>query len=446
MHVGKYVFSQLCEFLPKRAFDCLVAKYEGDKYVKSFSCWNQLLVLLIGQLSHRESLRDLVVTLSAHRSKFHHLGLGKSVSRSNLAKANEIRDVRIFQEFSERMIRLACEERADMAGLFPHGELYAFDSSTINFCLKKFWWSHAQEGYGGIKLHSLYDTIRDVPVFNLITDHSVSDSTIMDCIPYCSGAFYVFNKAYVSTPQLRKINEIRAFFIVCRKRNMVYTVLEEKSRLPAEEGIMADRTIRFTSRIAGKGYPDALRQVIYYSKELNETFDFITNNRQVPALDIALAYKYRWRIEVFFKWMKQHLKIKESYVTSENAVKIRRLRLDISTYMLLRILSLSLFEKLPLMMLFEENREENYQNDTQLNLNFFSGHVWGVDTPEEVSAKQIIGTRVRFIPEVARSVSGQVSTRSLVSENTFWEELKLDSSASSSGGGEVEEGEDGSFG
>ena len=388
MHVGKYVFSQLCEFLPKRAFDCLVTKYEGDKYVKSFSCWNQLLMLLIGQLSHRESMRDLIVSLNAHRSKFHHLGgVGKSVSRSNLAKANEIRDVRIFQKFSERMIRLACEERADMTGLFPHGELYAFDSSTINFCLKRFWWSHAQEGYGGIKLHSLYDAIRDVPVFNLITDHSVSDSTIMDCIPYCSGAFYVFDKAYVSTPQLRKINEIRAFFIVRRKRNMVYTVLEEKGRLPAEEGIMADRTIRFTSRIAGKGYPDALRKVIYYSKELNETFDFITNNRQVPALDIALAYKYRWRIEVFFKWMKQHLKIKEFYGTSENAVKIqiysaitayclvaiaeRRLRLDISTYMLLRILSLSLFEKFPLMMLFEENGEENYQNDTQLNLNFF---------------------------------------------------------------------------
>lgn len=344
-------------------------------------------MLLIGQLSHRESLRDLIVSLSAHRSKFHHLGLGKSVSRSNLARANEIRDVRIFQEFSERMVRLACEERADMAGLFPHGELYAFDSSTVNFCLKRFWWSCAQQGYGGIKLHSLYDVIRDVPVFNLITDHSVSDSTVMDSIPYCSGAFYVFDKAYVCTTQLHNINEIRAFFIVRRKRNMAYTVLEEKGQLPAEEGVMADRTIRFTSRIAGTGYPDALRQVIYYSKELNETFDFITNNRQVPALDIALAYKYRWRIEVFFKWMKQHLKIKEFYGTSENAVKIqiycaitaycmvaiaeRRLRLGVSTYILLRILSLSLFEKLPLMMLFEENREENYQNDTQLSLNFF---------------------------------------------------------------------------
>lgn len=397
MHVGKYVFSQLCEFLPKRAFDCLVAKYEGDKYVKSFSCWNQLLVLLIGQLSHRESLRDLIVSLSAHRSKFHHLGLGKSVSRSNLARANEIRDVRIFQEFSERMVRLACEERADMAGLFPHGELYAFDSSTVNFCLKRFWWSCAQQGYGGIKLHSLYDVIRDVPVFNLITDHSVSDSTVMDSIPYCSGAFYVFDKAYVSTTQLHNINEIRAFFIVRRKRNMAYTVLEEKGQLPAEEGVMADRTIRFTSRIAGTGYPDALRQVIYYSKELNETFDFITNNRQVPSLDIALAYKYRWRIEVFFKWMKQHLKIKEFYGTSENAVKIqiycvitaycmvaiaeRRLRLGVSTYILLRILSLSLFEKLPLMMLFEENREENYQNDTQLSLNFFLVDTCVCDTP-----------------------------------------------------------------
>lgn len=388
MHVGKFVFSQLCDFLPKRAFDCIVTKYEGDKYIKSFSCWNQLLVLLIGQLSHRESLRDLIVSLNAHRNKFHHLGLGKSVSRSNLSKSNEIRDVRIFQEFSERMIRLACAERADMTGLFPHGELYAFDSSTINFCLKRFWWSHAQEGCGGIKLHSLYDAIRDVPVFNLVTDHSVSDCTVMDCIPYRSGAFYVFDKAYVSTPKLRNINEINAFFIVRRKRNMAYTVLEEKNLIQAtEEGIMTDRTIRFTSRIARKGYPDTLRQVIYYSKEQNETFDFLTNNLQVPALDIALAYKYRWRIEVFFKWMKQHLRIKEFYGTSENAVKIqiysaiiayclvavaeRKLQLGMSTYMVLRILSISLFEKFPLKELFVENREADYQNDTQLYLNFF---------------------------------------------------------------------------
>ena len=387
MHAGKFVFSQLCDFLPKRAFDALVSKYEGDKYVKSFSCWNQLLVLLIGQLSYRESLRDLIASLSPHRSKFHHLGLGKSLSRSNLAKANEIREVKIFQEFSERMVRLACSERADLSGLFPYGDLYAFDSSTINFCLRTFWWSREHKGKGGVKVHTLYDVNRNLPVFNVITDHSASDCTQMDFIPYRTGAFYVFDKAYVSTPRLHNIHAIRSFFVVRRKRNMRYEVLETRDILQDGTGIMADRTIRFTSRTARKGYPEELRQVLYYSKERNETFDFLTNSMGIPATDVALAYKSRWNIEAFFKWMKQHLRIKEFYGTSENAVKIqiysaitayclvalaeRRLRLDMPTYTVLRILSLSLFEKIPLRELFKEYKEPDYQNDTQLYLNFF---------------------------------------------------------------------------
>ena len=388
MHQGQFIFSQLIKYLPKRAFDCLVNKYEGNKYVKSFTCWNHLLVLVIGQLSNRESLRDLVVSLNAHQDKFHHLGLGKGVTRSNLAKANEIRSVNIFKDFSERMISIAQKKETDPS-VFPlENEIYAFDSTTVTFCLNTFWWSKPQENKGGIKLHTLYDVKREIPIFNVITDHSVSDSTVMGDIPYYSGAFYVFDKAYVSTPQLYNIDIIHAHFVVRRKQNMKYSIVEDKNYNNTQTGIMSDQLIKFTSRIAKKGYPSIIRQVTYYSSEQKSTFVFLTNNFEIAAEDVALLYRYRWRIEIFFKWMKQHLRIKEFYGTSENAVKIqiytaiitycliniigKDLKLNLSTYVVLRILSLSLFEKCSLKELFKEREATNdYQNDTQLNLNFF---------------------------------------------------------------------------
>ena len=388
MHQGQFIFSQLIKYLPKRAFDCLVNKYEGNKYVKSFTCWNHLLVLIIGQLSNRESLRDLIVSLNAHQDKFHHLGLGKGITRSNLAKANEVRAVIIFKEFSERMISIAQKKETDPS-VFPlSNEIYAFDSTTITFCMNTFWWSKPQESKGGIKLHTLYDVKREIPIFNVITDHSVSDSTVMDDIPYHSGAFYIFDKAYVSTPQLHNIEIIHAHFVVRRKQNMKYSIVEDKNYNNTQTGIMADQRIKFTSRIAKKGYPSIIRQVTYYSSEQKSTFVFLTNNFKIPAEDVALLYRYRWSIEIFFKWIKQHLRIKEFYGTSENAVKIqiysaiitycliniigKDLKLNLSTYEVLRILSLSLFEKSPLRELFKEREAINdYQNDTQLNLNFF---------------------------------------------------------------------------
>lgn len=388
MHQGRFIFSQLIKRLPKRAFDCLVNKYEGNKYVKSFTCWNHLLVLIIGQLSNRESLRDLIVSLNVHREKFHHLGLGESVTRSNLSKANEMRDVRIFKEFSERMISVAQEKEADLSAFFSDNDIYAFDSSTITFCTSAFWWSKPVKNKGGVKLHTLYDIRREIPTFNVITDHSVSDSTAMDEIPYQSGAFYIFDKAYVSTPQLHNIHIIQAHFVVRRKQNMKYSVVEDKNYNNPQTGIMADQLIGFTSRIAKKGYPSLIRQVTYYSSEQKTTFVFLTNNFEIAAEHVALLYRYRWRIETFFKWMKQHLKIKEFYGTSENAVKIqiysaiityclvtiirKDLKLKMPTYVVLRILSISLFEKTSLTELFKEREEtQNYQNDTQLNLNFF---------------------------------------------------------------------------
>lgn len=388
MNQGKYIFSQLCQFLPRRVFDCIVNKYDGNKYIKSFSCWNQLLVLIMGQISNRESLRDLVVSLNAHKDKFHHLGFGKSVTRSNLAKANEIREVRIFEEYANRLIMMAKNKR-QVNPEFPfENEVFAFDSSTITFCLSLFWWSKQHKGKGGVKLHTLYDIKSEIPLFNIITDHTFSDCNIMPLIPYIPSAFYVFDKAYVNTPELNRINQLNAFFVVRRKQNMQYKVSVDRNYNNAETGIMSDQIIKFTSRVAKRGYPGELRHVLYYSSEHNTTFSFLTNNYEISAETIALLYKYRWKIEIFFKWIKQHLIIKEFYGTSENAIKIQiystiityclilivkeELKIDLSAYEMLKILNFSLFEKTPLKTLFKDDPlEENYQNDRQLKLIFF---------------------------------------------------------------------------
>jgi len=300
MHHGRYIFTQLCDTLPNRIFDNYVEKYEGNKYVKSFTCRHHLLILIFGQLSNRESLRDLINTLNAHKEKFHHLGFGKSVTRSNLSKANEVRSVEVFEEFSLRMIELARRKQADLDEFFVANDVYAFDSTTITFCIKTFWWSRFADSTKGIKLHTLYDVRRELPTFNLITDHVVSDCTVMDVIPYETGSIYVFDKAYVSTPQLYAIQMIGAYFVVRKKRNMSYRIIRDSCYNNPQSGIMADQIIQFNSRVAKVGYPEPLRLVTYYNKERNRTFTFLTNNFSVAAEDVALLYKHRWKIELFF--------------------------------------------------------------------------------------------------------------------------------------------------
>lgn len=206
MYKGRFVFTQLCDFSPKTHFDCLV-----DKYVKSFTCWNYLLFLLFGQLSNRESLRDLTTILSVHREKFHHLGFEENITRSNLSKANEMRSVDIFHDFSMRIIDVACKKRANIPDFIIKNKAYAFDSSTITFCIKTFWWAKVLNGKGGVKLHTLYDIKAQIPTFNIITDQLVGDSCMMDKIPYEPDSFYIFDKAYVSTLQLYKIHLVGSF-------------------------------------------------------------------------------------------------------------------------------------------------------------------------------------------------------------------------------------------
>lgn len=371
MNQGRYIFSQLCDFLPVDFFKWLVKKYEGNKYVKSFTCWNHLLVLLFGQLSNREGLRDLVVTLAPHKRAFHHLGFGKSVTRSNLSKANEVRDVRIFREFANRMIAIAREKRAGVKDFFLSNKVYAFDSTTISLCLSVFWWTRLHHGRGGVKMHTLYDVTTDIPSFVIITDASVHDSKVMDQIPYESDSFYIFDRAYMATEHLFQIEMSEAYFIVREKSKILYKVLEDKHCSNPDTGVMADQIIVFTGSKTKKQYPRELRRVVFYDSENNRTLVLYTNNFEVSAEQIALLYKYRWRVELFFKWMKQHLRIKEFYGTSENAVQIQiyaaltayclvaivehEMQLDMDTYDVLRILSTSLLTRMPLRDLLDKS-------------------------------------------------------------------------------------------
>ena len=388
MNQGQYVFTQLCSFLPKVKFDWFVKKYEGNKYIKSFTCWNHLLVMLFGQISNRESMRDLITTLNAHKPKFNHLGFGKSISLSNLSKANEVREIRIFEDLANLMIKTARDKRSGKKDFFLDGNIYAFDSSTISLCLNTFWWTKLHHNKGGVKLHTLYDVKTDIPAFNIITDASIHDSKVMSMIPYELGSYYIFDRAYMDTKKLYDIHQSHSFFVVREKRKSKYAIEHDSNYNNPETGIMADQHISFKCIKTQKQYPEAIRRVEFYDKITNKTFVFYTNNTEITAEEVALLYKYRWRVELFYKWLKQHLKIKQFYGTTENAVRIQiycaiisycliaiiehDLKLERDTYDVLRILSISLLDKTDVVKLFKNENESNtYQNDRQLNLNFF---------------------------------------------------------------------------
>lgn len=374
MNQGRYVFTQLVDFLPRKNFEWLVKKYDGNKFVKSFTCWNHLMVLLFGQLSNREGLRDLIVTITPFKSAFHHLGFGKNVSRNNLSKANEIREVKIFQEFADKTVSITREKRGVVKDFFISNNVYAFDSSTISLCLSVYWWTKLHHGKGGEKLHELYDVKTDIPTFSVITDASIHDSQVMELIPYKKESFYIFDRAYMATEKLYIIEEAEAYFVVREKNKMSFEVIEDKEYNNPSSGIMADQIIRFKGHKTMKQYPNQLQRVVFYDYDGNRTFVFHTNNFEVTAEQVALFYKYRWEVGLFFKWLKQHLRIKEFYGTSENAVKIQIsaaiityclvvivqecMGLKLQTYDVLRILSTALLTKMPLCDLLVEQKEE----------------------------------------------------------------------------------------
>ena len=375
MNKDKYVFAQLLEYLDYDKFRHLVDKYDGNRYVKHLTCWNQLLVLMFGQLSNRESLRDVIVALEAHRSKCFHLGLGrKPIAKTTLATANQNRDYRIFEEFAFYMMAQAKEKRA--ADIFKlGGKVYAFDSTTIPLCLSVFWWAKFRKKKGGVKAHVLYDLEAEVPAFYHITTASVYDSKAMPEIPYETGAYYVFDRGYNNFGELYRIQRMESFFVVRAKSNLQYRCVKWKRRLP--KNILTDAEIELTVYKSRKDYPENLRLVRYYDQEQDREFMFLTDAMDLTAQQIADLYKNRWQIELFFKWLKQHLKIKKFWGTTENAVRIQisaaitayclvaivqhDMQLKRSTYEVLQILSISLTDKTPLRELFDKT----YSNDVK---------------------------------------------------------------------------------
>jgi hypothetical protein len=387
MNKGRYVFAQITEFLPKRVFDIIVEKYSGDKSVRFFSCWNQLLCLIFGQLTNRDSLRDLIVAIDAHSRKTYHLGFGKSVTRSNLSKANENRNSKIFEEFAYHLIDIA-QNKLKNDDFEIKGKVYAFDSTTIDLCLNVFWWAKFRKAKGGIKMHTLFDVTTQIPAFIHITAATVNDVNAMDLIPYESDAYYIFDRGYVDYSRLYRITLLSAYFVVRAKSNLRFKRIYSQ-KVDKNTGVQNDQIGKLTGFYVSKDYPEKLRKVKYYDNETNRTFVFLTNNMTLTAQEVAFLYKNRWQIELFFKWIKQHLKIKSFWGTSENAVRIQiysaittyclvsivksELKIHRSTYEILQVLGISLLDKTPVKELFTNIDYNNVKelDYKQLSFNLF---------------------------------------------------------------------------
>jgi hypothetical protein len=364
MNQGKYIFAQLTDFLPRRVFDRLVDKYEGNKHVRSFTCWNQMLCMVFGQLTARDSMRDLMLSLEAHQPKYYHLGFGSTVSRRNFGTANERRNYRIFEEFAYVLIeeaRRSCYR--DDFEIEVDGNVYALDSTTIDLCLSIFWWAKFRKHKGGIKLHTLYDVKTSIPSFLYITNASVHDVNIMDIIPYEEGSFYVADKGYTDFLRLYKIHTNGSFFVTRAKENLRFKRMYSRA-VDKKTGVQSDHIGKLEIYKSKNEYPEKLRRIKFYDAEHDKDLVFLTNNMDLKASEIAFLYKKRWAVELFFKWMKQHLKIKSFWGTTLNAVKIQmycaviayclvaiignKLKVDRSIYEILQILSISLLDKTPI--------------------------------------------------------------------------------------------------
>ena len=365
MNKGKYVFSQLLDFLDKDVFLRISNKYNGNRHVKSFTCWNQMAVMMFGQLSNRESLRDLVLATQAHANKAFHLGFGKYASKSTLADANTKRDYRIFEEFAYRVMADAQKCRA--VEIFKlGGKVYAFDSTTIDLCLSVFEWALFRKKKGGVKIHTLYDIETQIPTFFHITPARQHDTKAMDVIPYEENSFYIFDRAYNDFGRLFTISGVGAYFVVRGKKNNDFRPMRWKRRLPS--GVLSDAIGYMDGQLTMSKYPEKIRRIIYLDSESDRKFIFFTNALDINSLKVAELYHNRWQIELFFKWLKQHLKIKKFWGETENAVRIqiytaitaycmiaivqKKMGVERSIYEMLQLVSISLTETICLRDLF----------------------------------------------------------------------------------------------
>lgn len=388
MNTGKYVFAQIAFFLNFNEFNKCIERYNGNYKVKEYTCWHQLLCLMFGQISNRESLSDLVLCLQTQKNKWYHLGIGNCISKSNLAHANEKRDWRIFADFAYFMIAdarkniLPNEAFAD----FEFNAIYGVDTTTIDLCLEIFWWAKFRKHKGAIKLHTVLDLKTEIPCYVNITDGKVHEVNVLDLITFEPKGFYIMDRGFVDYLRLFTINTQAAYFVTRAKTNMkckrIYSAKVDKTT-----GILYDQTIKLVNYYAAKEYPDKLRRVKYYDKESNKQFVFLTNNFEITPLQIAMLYKHRWKIELFFKWIKQHLKIKSFWGHSENAVRVQvyvaiitfvtiallkqKLKTALTQYQILQILSITLITKTPLKQLFEDALIQHIKEPSHNQLKMF---------------------------------------------------------------------------
>jgi hypothetical protein len=387
MYTGKTLFAQLMDFLPWTTFNRIVIRYSGDHRVRTLTCTEQFRILAFAQLTYRESLRDIEVCLAAQAGKLYHMGLRQPVARTTLADANEARDWRIYAEFAQRLIAQARTlYLAESFGVDLTNTVYALDSTTIDLCLSVFPWAHFRQTKAAVKLHTLLDLRGNIPTFIHISDGKLGDVNVLDILTPEAGAFYVMDRGYIDFARLHGLHLAHAMFVTRAKSNMkcrrIYSNATDRST-----GVICDQVIALTGAKTSKDYPSHLRRIRFKDPESGKTLVFLTNDFQLPALTICALYKSRWQVELFFKWIKQHLRIKQFYGTSENAVKTqiwiamsvyvlvaivkKKLNLDASLYTLLQILSVSVFEKTQLQQAFARSNDISNIDDPSNQLNLF---------------------------------------------------------------------------
>ena len=388
MNAGRTIFAQLIEFLPHKEFHKCVVRYRGDANPRGFSCWDQFLAMAFAQLTYRESLRDIQACLGAMRAKLYHMGFRGEVRKSTLADANDAHDWRIYADFAQVLIAQArLLYAAEPMGVELDRSLYALDSSTIDLCLSLFPWARFRRHKAAVKMHTLLDLRGNIPTFIHITDGKVHDVNVLDLILPEAGAFYVMDRGYIDFERLYRFTLESAFFVVRAKSNVL---LQRRYSHPVDKdtGVRSDQTVVLASLESASVYPDVLRKVAYVDAETGKRLVFLSNNFALSAATIAAIYKQRWQVELFFKWIKQHLRIKAFYGTSENAVKTqiwiavsiyvlvaivrKRLGIEVSLYQILQVLSLTQFEKTPILRALQQIDSQDDLPCFSNQLNLFS--------------------------------------------------------------------------
>ena len=387
MNEGKTIFSQVMDHIPLHEFRKCVHKYNGDHRVRNFSCLDQFLSMAFAQLTYRESLRDIEACLNAQQTKLYHMGIRANISKSTLADTNETRNWKIYADFAQVLIGIARPLYAnDEFGVELEQTVYALDATLIDLCLSVFPWARFRKKKGAVKLHTLLDLRGSIPTFISITDGKVHDVNVLDDLILEAGSFYIMDRGYLDFLRLYRITQSLAFFVTRAKSNMSCLRISAR-KVDKTTGLLCDQTILLKNFYAIKDYPDTLRRIKYHDAETQKILTFLTNNFSLPALTIAQLYKCRWRVELFFRWIKQNLRIKNFYGTGENAVKTqiwiavcvyvlvailkKRLHLEASLYKILQVLSVTLFEKMPIDQVFAENYENVSKVEACNQLNLF---------------------------------------------------------------------------